>query len=472
MLEITINNKKYQVEKGLTILEAAKKCGVNIPHFCYHPCLSIPGNCRICLVKVEGWKDLTLSCLNPVIDGIKIDTECEEVLSARKSVMQFLTLNHPVDCGVCDKSGECLLQDYHFAHNGEKSISHEPKNHQEKFYEINERILLDNERCIVCSRCVRFTSEISKSHALGIFNRADHAVVRRIDEKTIQDPYLDNIVDICPVGALLSKDFLYKDRVWFLKETRSICPGCERGCNIKIWSRKNEWKLKSLDHKNSQIARVTPFISPEVNSHWICNKAREIPKFFERPRQLFSQILDREVTYEVALKEIQNIIAKSKNIAFIVSSWGSNEELQSLKDNLGKKFKFFVKDDILPQKMEIIEDQILIKKNKNPNRFSAFQLFNSTDFPRAEIFDLVLVWGEGFDLYLLENNIPIVQFTSYRDAVSKKAQIIIPLSTMLERDGHYTNGLGVTSPFLQVFDPPPQVIHASDLFINLGSETC
>ncbi len=469
MLEITINGNKYQVEKGQTILEAAKKCGVLIPHFCYHPCLSIPGNCRICLVKVEGWNDLTLSCLNPVVDGMKIETESQEVLEARKSVMQFITLNHPVDCGVCDKSGECILQNYHFAHNGEKSISNEPKNHQEKFYEVSERIILDNERCIVCSRCVRFTDEISKSHALGIFKRGDHAVVRRVNEATpLQDPYSDNIIDICPVGALLSKDFLYKDRVWYLKETHSICPGCDRGCNIKIWSRKEEWKLKNLSHKNNLIARITPHITPEVNGHWICNKARDLAKYFERPRQLIPQINNREVSLSTAVKETQELIKKSKRIAFIVSSWGSNEELQVLKETLGHQFDFYVKDDLLPQKHEVIEDQILIRRNKNPNRFSAVQLFGSKDFPRGEAFDLVVVWGEGFDFHLLDTNTRVIQFTSYRDIISEKAIVLIPISTMLERSGHYTNGLGVTSSFEQVFEIPQKVIHASELFKMLG----
>ena len=468
MLEITINGKKYQVEKNQTILQAAQKCGVDIPHFCYHPCLSIAGNCRICLVKVEGWGDLTLSCLNTVVNDMKIDTECEEVLEARKSVMQFLTLNHPVDCGVCDKSGECLLQDHHFSHNGEKSLSVEPKNHQTKFYEVSERILLDNERCIVCGRCVRFMDEVSKSHALSILKRGDQAIVRRIDPHTpLVDAYSDNIIDICPVGALLSKDFLYKDRVWFLKDTQSICPGCDRGCQIKIWSRKNEFKLKKLDYKNNQIARITPQISPEINGHWICNKARDLDVFFKRPRLSSSQVQGRDVSFDNALKKIQELLSKSKKTAFIVSSWGSNEEFIELQTHFPNEFEYYVKDDILPSNDEIIEDQFLIRKNKNPNRFSAVKLFGSKDFPRGELFDLVIIWGEGFDLNLLDNSTRIIQFTNYTDNVSKKALVLIALSTMLERNGHYTNGLGVTSPFQKIFDPPSGVVHAVDLFKEL-----
>lgn len=470
MLEISFNGKPYQVEEGQTILEAALKCGVDIPYFCYHPCLSRPANCRICVVKVEGWNDLAPACINPVLQGMKVETNCEQVKEARKNVMQFLTLNHPVDCGVCDKSGECLLQDHHFAHNGTPSLSRDEKNHQTKYYDLSDRILLDNERCITCGRCVRFTQEISKSNALGIIKRGDQSLVRRVDEdKPFLDAYSDNIIDICPVGALLSKKFLYKDRVWFLKKTRSVCPGCDRGCNINIWSRKEEWKLHSLEHKNQKIARITPCINPDVNGHWVCNKARDLADHFERPRILKPILNGKNVSLVVALQEIKELIKCSKRIALAISSWASNEELMALKDILitNQNIETYVKDDDLPRANEISEDHILIRRNKNPNRTKAFELFGTKDFPRGENFDLVIVWGEGFSHHLLEHDTKVVQLTSYRDIITERALIVIPLSTMLERDGHYTNGLGVISPFYKVFDPLEDVLHAQDFFKKL-----
>ena len=475
MLEISFDGKTYQVEEGQTILEAAIKCGVDIPYFCYHPCLSRPGNCRICIVKVEGWNDLAPACINPVLQGMKVETQSEQVKEARKSLMQFITLNHPVDCGICDKSGECLLQDHHFSHNGQKSLSLDVKNHQTKFYEINDRILLDNERCINCSRCVRFTQEISKTNALGIVKRGDHALVRRIDEdKPYIDPYSDNIIDICPVGALLSRKFLYKDRVWFLKKTRSVCPGCDRGCNINIWTRKDEWKLHSLEHKNDQIARVTPFTNPEVNGHWICNKARDLAEHFERPRILKPIYNGRDVSLAVAIQEIKELLKCSKRTAMAISSWGSNEELEALKSILPSlgQIETFVKDDSLPAAHEVSEDQILIRRNKNPNRTKAFELFGTKDFPRGENFDLVIVWGEGFNHHLLEHDTKVVQLTSYRDIITERSLVVIPISTMLERDGHFTNGLGVSSPFNKIFEPASDILHATNFFnmLSLGEK--
>ena len=199
-----------------------------------------------------------------------------------------MTLNHPVDCGICDKAGECTLQDYHYEHNGAPSISRDAKVHATKFHPLSERIMLDNERCILCSRCVRFTHEISKSNALG--HRSSAATIRwsarprtaRFDA----DPYSDNVIDLCPVGALLSSAFLYKSRVWYLKPTPSVCPGCERGCTVDLWHRKPEWKLQRARRRarTSRIERVTPRENPAVNGPWICNKGRDLAQIFERPR--------------------------------------------------------------------------------------------------------------------------------------------------------------------------------------------
>ena len=184
----------------------------------------------------------------PVSEGLRVLTDSDKVKEYRKGIMQLLTLNHPVDCGICDKSGECTLQDYHYEYNGAPSMSRDAKVHATKFHPLSERIVLDNERCILCSRCVRFTREISKSNALGITQRGDASLVRAAEDHALDaDPYSDNVIDICPVGALLSRSFLYKARVWYLEPTPSICPGCARGCTVQIWHRKAEWKLHTLD---------------------------------------------------------------------------------------------------------------------------------------------------------------------------------------------------------------------------------
>jgi len=256
MPDFFINGQPVHAEKGQTVMQAALAAGFFIPYFCWHPHLSVAGNCRVCVVEVEGegggdsWSDI--ACNMPISEGMRVLTDSETVREQRKQILQFILLNHPVDCGICDKAGECMLQDHHYAYNGEPSISTVPKVRATKYHSLSDRIVLDNERCIVCSRCVRFTREISKSSGLAIQNRGDHSLVRAAEDGRFSaDPYSDNVVDICPVGALLSKNFLHKARVWYLQATPSVCPGCARGCTVNLWHRRHEWKLNHLDRSRT-----------------------------------------------------------------------------------------------------------------------------------------------------------------------------------------------------------------------------
>jgi len=244
MPRIYIDGRPIDAEAGQTVKEAAVAHGIEIPAFCWHPKLSVSGSCRVCAVQVEGRSWVEISCNMPVAEDLKVLTDTDLVRAYRKSILELTTLNHPVDCGICDKSGECTLQDYHYEHNGAPSTSRDVKVHATKFHKLSGRITLDNERCILCSRCVRFTHEVSKSKSLGIVNRGDHSLVRASEDGAFaHDAYSDNVVDICPVGALLATSFLYKSRVWYLQPTPSVCPGCARGCAIELWHRKPEWKF-------------------------------------------------------------------------------------------------------------------------------------------------------------------------------------------------------------------------------------
>ncbi|HQY46537.1 MAG TPA: 2Fe-2S iron-sulfur cluster-binding protein, partial [Usitatibacteraceae bacterium] len=228
MPRLTIDGREIEAKAGQTVMEAAREHGVFIPYFCWHPQLSVPGNCRICVVGVaekDGGEWVEIACNMPATEGMVVYTNSEKVRARRKATMHFITLNHPVDCGICDKAGECTLQDYHYEYNGERSVSVDAKVHATKHHDLSERIVLDNERCIQCTRCVRFTREVSKSNGLGMLNRADHSLVRAAEDGAFgRDPYSDNVIDICPVGALLSRAFLHKARVWYLKPTASVCP--------------------------------------------------------------------------------------------------------------------------------------------------------------------------------------------------------------------------------------------------------
>lgn len=469
MPEIFINGHPVQAESGQMVLEVALANGFYIPYFCWHPALSVAGNCRICSVQVEGRSWAEISCNLPVQDGMRILTDSDVVREQRRATMQFITLNHPVDCGICDKAGECKLQDYHFAYNGLPSISHEPKVTSAKFHPLSERILLDNERCILCSRCVRFTREISKSNALGIKKRGDESLLRAAEDHPLDDDhYSDNIIDICPVGALLSRSFLYKARVWYLQPVQSVCPGCARGCAVDLWYRKPEWHLKSLDPKqNTSLARVTPHGTPGPDGPWICNKGRDLAQIFERTRADEPMRRGRPVELEAAIDTARRLIGEAKRAVALVSSWGSNEELTAFRDALGGRFSVFIKRDHVPLPGEPLADDFLIRPDKNPNVAGARRVFGpgadrDPEFPPDT--DLVLVWGEGCDFARLPPRAKIIFLNSYLQPENGHADVFLPISIQTERGGHYTNGDDVVRSFAPCVPKKATIADAAALF--------
>ena len=470
MPEIFINGQSVQAEKGQTVLQAALANGFFIPYFCWHPNLSIAGNCRICVVQPEGKNWVEIACNMPVADGVRVLTDSELVREHRKMTLQFILLNHPLDCGVCDKAGECSLQDYHFAYNGESGGSVDAKVHATKFYEPNSRIVLDNERCILCSRCVRFTREVSGSNGLGMLDRGDHSVVRASDDGAFErDAYSDNVIDICPVGALLSKSFLHKARVWYLKPTPSVCPGCARGCTVDIWHRKPEWRVRTLDQReNETIARVTPRENPEVNGPWICNKGRDLAKLFERPRAATPMLKAKPVTVAAAVDAARGLIAGAKQPVALVSTWGSNEELAAFKSSLGARFTTFVKRDRTAEPGEVIEDDLLIRADKNPNTATAEALFGKAPVAFPAGTDLVLVWGEGFNFAQLPRGARVIYLSSFLAPENGYADVFLPVSLQTERSGHYTNFEGVVSAFEPCFAKGRDVLDPLAAFVALA----
>jgi NADH-quinone oxidoreductase subunit G len=470
MPEIFINGQAIEARDDQTVMQVAREHGIYIPYFCWHPHLSVVGNCRMCLVEVEG-RGLDISCNMPVSKGMKVFTDSEEVQAHRKAILQFITLNHPVDCGICDKAGECMLQDYHYEYSGQRSLSHDAKVRSTKYYNLSNRILLDNERCILCLRCTRFTHEVSKSMALGVERRGDVSNIRPVEDRPLgEDPYSDNIVDICPVGALQSRQFLYKTRVWYLEPTRSVCPRCSRGCNIQVWHRRQEWQLKALDPKqNDSVARITPFENPEVNGPWICNVGRDLAQVFERARAEEPMLKGRPVNLAAALDEARRIISSSRHPVALVSNWGSNEELDSFKQHLGEVFHSFVKEDWRAEPGERIEDDLLIRADKNANTARAQALFGSAAPHFPEGTDVVLVWGEGFDFGQIPPRAKIIFLNSYLQPENGHADVFFPVSTQLERHGSYTNFEGKVSPFEPCFARRDTVVDAEGLFKSLAA---
>jgi len=467
MIELKIDNQIVEVQEGETVLQVAQRTGIDIPSLCYHPCMSIAGNCRICLVQVNGRPKLMPACNLPVTPGMEIDTDSPPVREARRSVMQFISLNHPGDCGICDKAGECRLQEYHMKYGDYRPLSVEPKNHQPKFYNLSERIMLDNERCILCSRCVRFTREISKTSQLGIVERGSHSLVQRLDCASFDDPYSDNVIGTCPVGALLSRDFLYKSRVWYLETVRSTCTGCSRGCSVNVWRRNKHWYQRSEGAAKNQMAyRISPCENPEINGPWLCNKGFDLHKAMSRPRVLAPAIAGRDATIAEALSAAAHMLLDAKKPAAIVSAHASNEELAAFKVALGERVQVYTREDYQPAAGEVVEDDFLIKADKNPNSFQVRALFGDRPFDAGQKHDLVILWGDNLNYGSL-GGARVIHLTSFESSQDRAADVLIPLSTTFERSGSFCNFEGKRNIFEKVFDKPTLVQHAGDVFGRL-----
>jgi NADH-quinone oxidoreductase subunit G len=262
MPKLTVDGREIEVPGGTLLIRAALDHGIDIPFYCWHPRLSVAANCRMCLVEVEKAPKLVPACEAQCRDGMVVHTRSQKVLEARAAVQEFLLINHPIDCPICDQAGECKLQDYYMAHDKSGTRFDEIKVPKQKAVILGPHVVLDEERCINCTRCVRFMEEIPKNPQLGQFERGDRAVIGTFPGKPLDDPYSANVADICPVGALTYRDFRFKVRSWFLTHTSSVCPGCARGCSTVV------------DHHNNVIARLKARDNEHVNQGWLCDDGR------------------------------------------------------------------------------------------------------------------------------------------------------------------------------------------------------
>ncbi len=282
MPKLTIDGKEIEVEAGTNLIEAARRLGIEVPHYCYHPGLSIAGQCRLCMVDVEKTPRPTIACNTQAADGMVVHTETERVRDTRRSIMEFHLINHPLDCPVCDQAGECWLQIYYMKHGLYDPRMTDEKVHKPKAVPLGPHVILDAERCILCSRCVRFCDEITGTGELGIFHRGDHSEIGLFPGRDLDNNYSANVVDICPVGALTDRDFRFQVRVWYLDTAKSICTGCARGCNIDVHVNRR----RPHHAEGRRVARLKPRLNAEVNAWWMCDVGRYDFGFVDAPTRL------------------------------------------------------------------------------------------------------------------------------------------------------------------------------------------
>jgi NADH-quinone oxidoreductase subunit G len=378
MPKITIDGQQVEVADGTTVIQAAQQAGIDIPHYCYHPDLPIDGNCRMCLVEVEKMPKLPPACATIATEGMVVRTTTEKVKQAVRGVLEFLLINHPVDCPVCDQAGECRLQDYYMVYGLHTSeIPLEMKVRKRKVVDLGQMVVLDQERCVLCSRCIRFFDHVTGTGEMQFFGRGDHVVIGTFDDRPLTNPYSGNVVDVCPVGALTSRDFRFKCRVWFLHSTDSVCGGCSTGCNVRI------------DHRDGIIFRTLPRRNVDVNRSWLCDEGRlsfhEIAagERIVRPLSKGREGMQAPVTWDDALSSIDSKLKEigrvdgTDSILGFASPSATNEALFLFKRYLAEQLDvnlFEFRLDSEDKKVTQKEDEVLRHMDKHPNSTGAMKL--------------------------------------------------------------------------------------------------
>jgi NADH-quinone oxidoreductase subunit G len=485
MPKLTIDGREISVPDGTMVIKAAEQAGIEVPHYCYHPDLPIDGNCRMCLVEVEKMPKLTPSCATVVTEGMVVRTNNERVKEAVRGVLEFLLINHPVDCPVCDQAGECRLQDYYMVyglHTSEIPLDMKVRKH--KAVDLGPMVVLDSERCVLCSRCIRFFDHVTGTGEMQFFGRGDHVEIGTLENQPLTNPYSGNVVDICPVGALTSRDFRFKCRVWFLLSTDSICGGCSTGCNLRI------------DHRDGTIFRVIARRNVDVNKSWLCDEGRL--SFHElqqgdrvtRPAARGRDGMQAPVTWEQGILTADGTLKSmadqygASSIVGIASPSATNEALflfkQYMAGRLGtQNLEFRLGSEDLNALRA--EDDVLRRVDKHPNSVGAKTLgLYSEELGGIKGAIAAAKGGRlkaGVILYLKplvrrsldeEQEAMVAELVrsleysvllaAHKAPWLRDASVVLPISHWSEEEGTYTNYQGRVQPAYAAITPEPEIM--------------
>ncbi len=482
LFNVQIDGVWRQFPKGTRVIEACEQVGIFVPRYCYHKKLSSPGNCRMCLIEmgfprlgpdrkpelgadgkpIINWMPRPqICCSQDVAEGMAVRTDSPLVEECRHSVMEFLLINHPLDCPICDQAGECQLQEFSVDYGHSQSRFLENKVKKPKAVQLGRRVTLDDERCILCSRCIRFCQEIAHDDVLGFVDRGSHTVLTAHPGRSLDNNYSLNTVDICPVGALTSTDFRFKMRVWFLKETKSICTSCATGCNTLIGTREDV------------VYRQTPRENDHVNSCWMCDYGRLNYKYLEAEDRLLEPqirsdggLVPADWPTAIGQAALQLKQFSGSEIAIVASGRMTNEELwltAQLAKSLGVTWI-----DIVPRRGP--GDKILLSEDRNPNRNGARLILPSSSEPGAKLTEIAdaVRSGQIKALIILKENamhlgLSIEQLANLRALIvmnilpneaTGKASVILPACSFAEKRGSMINGKGRLQRLNRATRPP------------------
>ncbi len=482
MPRITIDDVEIEVPGGKTLLQALDDVGllltgVEIPHYCWHPKLSIDGSCRLCQVEIQGMPKLQIACNTPVQDGMVVRTKSESVRRAREGVMELLLVNHPLDCPICDQAGECKLQDYAFEYGMAESRTREPRRALEKNVSLGPTIVFDQERCILCRRCVRFCREISGTGELGVLNRGDHSVIEVDPAVPLANDYSMNVADICPVGALTTKDFRFKIRVWFLEDVPGVCTGCANGCNVY------------LGVANNKVYRYLPRRNDAVNDTWICDAGRmsyrEIGAGHRlRHAELRSESGAREaVSPERAVAAAAERLARLQGsrgagvLAAIASAHATNEDLFALR-RLLQALGVECAGVAVPRGDA---DALLVKAEKAANAAGARALGFGEAAPvlerlRSGGVEGLLVMGHDLlrpellgGVEALAGLDTLILLDTHQSPLQRVAHVVLPVRHAAEKHGTLTNHAGRVQRVHPAVEPAFEAWSEGEVLTRLGA---
>ncbi len=444
MPKIKINGREVEAAPGKTVLQACLDNGVFVPHYCWHPGLTPAGNCRMCILKVSNSRKLEASCMYPCAEGMEVTTEGPEVAKGRQDVLEFMLINHPLDCPICDKAGECDLQDFTYNYRGGLSRFRENKviKHTK---DLGPNIRIWGNRCIVCTRCVRFCEEVSGTGELCVVHRGDHSVVDVFPATPIDNPVSLNVVDLCPVGALIDKNFLYQARVWFARETESVCASCARGCNVKI---------TALDN---QIRRMVPRLNADVNTWWMCDEGRLNVRYLASDRRLLERKGDAAGLADAARRTIATHGPGSFGI--VVSTYQTIEELWLVK-KLAEEWRAPVGFLTLTRGDRKSYKSLTIEPDKTPNRRFAEMLFGELQGIPAGCRGLFVFNGIPEFTYpddLAGHSEFLALSDLMKGPLVDRAQVVFPACAWAEKDGTFMNVDGRVQRIRKAVEPPAGV---------------
>ncbi len=441
LVSVTIDGMTVQVPKGTSIIEAAKQAGVLVPHYCYHPSLPSPAVCRMCLVEVEKAPKLMPACVTSVAEGQVVHTDSEQARKARTGVLEFLLINHPLDCPICDQAGECELQDYVFQEGQAATRYGEYAKRYNPVEDFGPDVLYVANRCILCTRCVRFMDDVAGEPVLNVSERGDRAYIGIDQGQLLDHAWAGNVVDLCPVGSLISKDFLHKARAWDLDKTASVCSGCSQGCNTMI------------DTRDNVVVRLRPRPNLEVNRHFICDHGRMDYRWMNRGDRIEAPLIregGRHIAtgWEPAVARLAGLVAKGGKTVLLASARASVESLGLLKQLLGKGALTAAVQVPLGEEEAPLQGipNLALRRERAPNGDGARLLGYGSDWAAAvkaaagaDLVVLLDVTLTDAEAAVISGARAVVALGTLIGQELPIAELVLPVTTMAEEQGVYVN---------------------------------